>query len=152
MVFQSRSLGKLEAARKIGELRKGYMPLGQYRKLFASKLKKDPRGALDVLREALRYYGEDPGFLNEAAWILLTEKGLSGDRENLRLALELAEKAVRMGGGGEGSILDTLALALFKNGRPARALAVQEKALGLMPGSADLRKRLLLYRKALERK
>lgn len=51
----------------------------------------------------------------------------------------------------DANSLDTLALALFENGKVEEALAVQEKTVGLRPGDQGMRERLERFRRALSR-
>jgi hypothetical protein len=66
--------------------------------------------------------------------------------------VELARKAVELSGGKDPQILDTLAFALAKSGNVKEALAVQEKAVGLLGADApqqlvdELKGRLAEYK------
>ena len=150
LVLKSSLLGEIRASRKVSDLRKPWKPLATYLTLIRSYLAKGKaKAALAVYKQALQFYGRDPAFLNDFAWFLLTEKRLPKEDRDLSLALEAARKAVRLDGGMNASSLDTLALALFENGRLREALAVQEKAVALQPGDPGMRRRLERFRRAL---
>lgn len=67
--------------------------------------------------------------LNQIAWFMLTE--LDEANRDYPTAMKLAEKANNLTEGKEASILDTYALALFKNGKVKEAIAAQTKAVEL---------------------
>ena len=115
----------------------------------------DAKGSLADLALALRANPKNPVALNARAWELLTCK-----QEELRdptAALPLARKAAELTGSKNSAILDTLALALFRNGRAREALATQEKAIKLLPPKVppadrkEYEERLLRYRRAVSR-
>ncbi len=133
-------------------MRRNERPLQSYLAVARAALAHGDTGkALGAYKEALAHYGKDPTFLNDFAWFLLTEKKLGPKERDLSLALEAARKAVELDGGLDPNSLDTLALALFENGKLREALACQEKAVGLRPGDPGMRERLERYRKALAR-
>ncbi len=111
--------------------------------------------AAEVGKQALVYKSreaEKPGAsasaLNSFAWDLLTM-----DPPALRdymKALPFAERAVELTEGTDGSMLDTLALALHLTGRNDEAIAAQRKAISLVPegdpiNRADLSVPLVKY-------
>jgi len=69
----------------------------------------------------------DPEVLNNLAWVLVTRKDATG--EDKARGLELARRAAA--GKKTAYIMDTLAEALFVNGRPHEALSAIEQALRL---------------------
>jgi len=80
--------------------------------------------------------------MNEFAWLLLTTTN-----ERLRdskTALVYAEKAVAKTERKDLNILDTLALALFQNGKISEAIEEEKKAIAMLPGNTrtDFRKEL----------
>jgi tetratricopeptide (TPR) repeat protein/predicted Ser/Thr protein kinase len=80
---------------------------------------------------------------NRYAWILLT-----CEPEELRdpvAALHAAERAVELTEADDPEVLDTLALALMRNGRADEAMATQRTAIGLVP-PGELRLRSSLER------
>jgi tetratricopeptide (TPR) repeat protein len=76
--------------------------------------------------------------LNAFAWRVLTEVEL--DKQDLPIALEAADKANKISEGKSAAILDTFALALFRNGKVTRAIEVQKKALKLAAGDERMEK------------
>ena len=149
-MFKSSTLGEIRASKRAEDLRSDHKSLGAYLAAARAALSHgDCAKALGVYKEALRHYGEDPVFLNDFAWFLLTEKRLGKKERDLSLALRLARKAVALDGGMDPNSLDTLALALFMNGKTQEAAALQEKAVSLRPGDSGMRKRLKRFRKAL---
>jgi thiol-disulfide isomerase/thioredoxin len=97
---------------------------------------------------------DDAQSLNEIAWTNLDPKGPIDDaKRDVKLALRAATRANELTKGESGAILDTLALAYFKSGDPAKALEAQEKAIKLM-GDEDegMKDRLKQYRKAVDEK
>ncbi|MCI5143570.1 MAG: hypothetical protein D3909_17975 [Candidatus Electrothrix sp. ATG1] len=82
--------------------------------------------ALQAYEKALRFPPVAPELANNMAWLLLTAKD-SSLRNPVR-ALDLARSAARS---EQGYILDTLATALWANGRVEEAVAVEKKAVAL---------------------
>lgn len=68
--------------------------------------------------------------LNQLAWSIV-EPGGKVKQGDYALAVKAAERAVALLEEKDASTLDTLALALFKNGQVARAIEIQEKAVAL---------------------
>lgn len=99
--------------------------------------KGDYKGAVDAFEKGVEKLEVEPevrqqmraNFFNQIAWDLLTNKKILNP--DYRLALEVAEKAVAADP-ENGLILDTLALANFKNGNKEKAIAIQEKAIALV--------------------
>jgi hypothetical protein len=89
--------------------------------------KKDAAGAEAVARK-LAEKGDDPQMLNALAWGIATAPGLP--RRDLHLAEKIASKANEMAGSADAAILDTLARVAFMQGDAARAIRLQEKAVG----------------------
>jgi len=67
--------------------------------------------------------------LNELAWSLLTDQRIK--KRDLKLALKFAQAASDACEGKEPAVLDTLARALFANGKLQEAVAQQKKAVEL---------------------
>ncbi len=63
-------------------------------------------------------------------------------------ALDHARKAVLLSGGRQPDFLDTLAEALYANGKYAEAVKVETEALQLMPGNKDFEDHIARYRRA----
>jgi thiol-disulfide isomerase/thioredoxin len=97
---------------------------------------------------------DDPEDLNDIAWLNLDEEGeIPEGMRDLKMALKAALRANELSKGEDGEILDTLALAYFKTGDPAKALETQEKALKATPDAdADKKARLKRYQKAVDDK
>jgi thiol-disulfide isomerase/thioredoxin len=89
--------------------------------------------------------------LNAMAWNILEQDGPGADTE---IALKAAEKANTQTNSENPMVLDTYALALFKNNKVAEAVAAQEKAIALAGDNeglqADLKARLEEYKAALQ--
>jgi hypothetical protein len=91
---------------------------------------------------------DDAELLNEAAWTLLTDAKIK--KRDVKLALKLAESAVKVSGGKDAAVLDTYARALFDNGQPADAVAQQKRAISL--ADADKKAELAATLKEYEAK
>ncbi|XCN74075.1 MAG: M48 family metalloprotease [Candidatus Electrothrix aestuarii] len=85
--------------------------------------------AIQAYEKALRTPPVSPDLANNIAWLLLTAED-SSMRDPVR-ALDLASSAARFS--EQGYILDTLATALWANGRLKEAIATEEKAAQLDP-------------------
>ena len=92
--------------------------------------------------------------MNAYAWELLTtpdEKLIDA-----KAALPVAEKAVELTQHADSAILDTLALAYFKNHQGSDAVATQQKAFDVLPQNTtasvrnDYEKRLSQYKAAAD--
>jgi tetratricopeptide (TPR) repeat protein len=116
-------------------------------------LGKDRAAGLAVRRRWAAAAPDDASVLNGLAWELLTCR--ARELRKPAEALKLARRAAELGGNADPMILDTLARALFENGRAAEAAAVQKKALDLLPAAAPAYERsryardLERYRKAV---
>ncbi|MBN1816241.1 MAG: TlpA family protein disulfide reductase [Sedimentisphaerales bacterium] len=78
--------------------------------------------------------------LNAFAWRVLTE--VDKDRQDLATALKAAAKANKLTESKNAAILDTFGLALFKNGKIARAIKVQTQAVELAKDNEQMHKEL----------
>ena len=94
---------------------------------------------------------EEAESLNQLAWSIVgPDVRRDASKRDFKLALRAAIRADELTHGENGAILDTLALAFFENGDPAKALKAQEKAVKLMGDSdAGVKARLEKYRKAV---
>lgn len=103
-----------------------------------------------VGRKLIALRAEDVAFLNAFAWRLMTEDRFGGGLDELALAA--AEKMRQVEEWETYWRLDTLGLALFRNGRVAEAVEAQEGALALADGSSRGRyaTRLDRYRQQLQ--
>jgi thiol-disulfide isomerase/thioredoxin len=124
--------------------------LQKYMLMIQAKDKNAAANAMKLVEGVLKDKAQD---LNELAWMNLDEE--NGPPEALRdvkMALKAAVRANELTKGEDGMILDTLALAYFKNGEIDKALENQEKAVKLVPtgdGADDLKTRLEKYKKAV---
>ena len=80
-------------------------------------------------RESLRTHPADLVLLNDTAWLLATNPNAS--IRNGTEAVELARRAIRLSGGREPAILDTLAAAYAEAGRFAEATQTARQAIEL---------------------
>lgn len=69
----------------------------------------------------------DAEMLNEIAWTLLDDERIK--TRDLKLALTLAQAAVKACGGKDANVVDTYARALFDNGNVNEAINEQKKAI-----------------------
>jgi len=108
--------------------------------------KGDSKGAAKLAGEISDANKENAQFQNQLAWELLTHEGLK-DRD-LPLAEKIATRAAEASQNKDPAILDTLARALFMQGKKDKAVELQEKALTLAPEEqrAQYRKTLDSYK------
>ena len=105
------------------------------------------RDAVAQWRKAHELAPSNPSASNQLAWVLATwpEASIRNGPE----ALELAELAVKLSGGSDPAVLDTLAAAQAECGRFPEAQETVRRALDLARGdpalTADLQGRLALY-------
>ena len=127
---------KAYAAKKELEKKKDKMAAIALREYFEA-LKTDntdkARKAADTIVE-----NGSSQLLNAFAWRVLTEVGR--DKQDLPVALKAAAKANNITEGKSAAILDTFALALFRNGKVTQAIEVQKKALKLATGNERMEK------------
>jgi len=91
------------------------------------------RRAITAFELALEIQPEQPDYLNNLSWLLLTSKDAGLRRP--QQALALAKKAAELK--PSGYILDTLATAWWANGYPEQAIATEKQALAIDPGKAE---------------
>jgi len=139
---------KVYAAQKELERKKNAMATSAFREYFEA-LQKDVAKKVKTAAGVIIENGSSQ-LLNAFAWRVLTE--VEQDKQDLSIALEAAAKANEMTEGKDAAILDTFALALFKNGEVARAIEVEKKALKLATGDdrmvAEFKARLDEFTKA----
>lgn len=70
---------------------------------------------------------ENPMILNQLAWATATDPGVK--ERDLPFAILAAEKGVKVSGGKDAAILDTLARCYWDNGEKAKAVETQRKAV-----------------------
>jgi len=101
---------------------------------------KEAKAAAEIILE-----NGSSGLLNAFAWRVLTE--VEDGKQDLKAALRAAAKANKETEGRSAPILDTYALALFKNGMVSEAITMQQKALKLVIGKERIEKQ---YRARLD--
>jgi len=124
------------AAKKELERKKNDMATAALREYFEA-LKND---AADEAKTAAGRIIENGSsqLLNAFAWRVLTE--VEQDKQDLQTALKAAAKANKMTESKSAAILDTFALALFRNGKVTQAIENQKKALKLVVGDERMEK------------
>jgi rhomboid protease GluP len=83
---------------------------------------------------------------NNLAWLLATAD--DARYRNPSEALALAQQAVELSQWREPSFIDTLAEALYLNGKYRQAVETQKKALALDPGDKTMQEHMAKYQKA----
>lgn len=95
-----------------------------------AEAQKNWQGKIKVLQRWVRA-APSANALNAYAWELLTSKDVK--LQDPQAALPLARKAASFTEEKNSAILDTLGLALFRNGKVQEALETQKKAVALLP-------------------
>ena len=90
-------------------------------------------GVRKALEAGVRALPTDPGMLNSLAWYLVDPGGTS-EQWDFAAAVPIAARAVEYSERGNPIMLDTLAVALFRNGSVEEAISIQEELLRLMDG------------------
>jgi thiol-disulfide isomerase/thioredoxin len=141
---------KAYAANKELERKRNEMASAAFREYFEA-IKKDAADKAGMAAGTIIENGSSQ-LLNAFAWRVLTE--VEQDKQDLPIALKAAAKANKMTEGKSSAILDTFALALFRNGKVTRAIEVQKRALKLVAGNErmekEFRARLDEFTKATE--
>jgi tetratricopeptide (TPR) repeat protein len=92
----------------------------------------DEPGAARYVRDlANGMFKSDPMWLNDTAWGMIGDEPMWKNPDKA-LALQMAQRAVELTQGKEPALLDTLAMAYFKTGDKAKAIATQEKAVAIL--------------------
>ncbi|MCZ7644551.1 MAG: hypothetical protein M5U26_04585 [Planctomycetota bacterium] len=122
----------LEDLDKAAELDPGLAEQGIYTAMAdaAGQLKDNAR-RLGYLRKWAEAQADSAEANNGYAWELLTSADAS--LRDPKTALPFARKAVEQSFNSNPSILDTLGLALFRNGETKEAIEIQRKAIALLP-------------------
>ncbi|HON08520.1 MAG TPA: redoxin domain-containing protein [Verrucomicrobiota bacterium] len=121
----------------------------EYFTLALEGTKKDEMAKLGekILKDA----GDDPLFLNEFAWNIMTDEKIR--YHDMVLALRASRKACDLVKGTQPPLLDTYARALFLNGQIKDAVQIQQMAIELATDEM-LKKKLIeslnMYKKALK--
>jgi Tfp pilus assembly protein PilF len=103
----------------------------------------------DLTRRLEAIESTDVDGQTQIAWSLLTDEGIK--TRNLKLALKFAQAAFASSDGKNVDVLETYALALTDNGRPAEAAKQIEQAIQLTTDDtkkAELRESLKRYQSA----
>ncbi len=102
--------------------------------------------AIETYQEALELNPDDAVTHNNLGWLLAT----ADDRQfrDPKGALEHAQRAVSLSEWKEATFIDTLAEALFVNGRYDEAVQTQTRALKLDPDNQEYLEHMARYRKA----
>jgi tetratricopeptide (TPR) repeat protein len=103
-----------------------YMMLGDH-----SLMLKENAKAIEYYRKGVSLNMEDAAFLNNAAWLMITEAKTPGD---LSEALIMAERAAIFSGFRDPQIIDTLAEGYYRVGQNQKARELIDRALGLPYG------------------
>jgi tetratricopeptide (TPR) repeat protein len=93
--------------------------------------RKDWKARLVAYRRWSEATPDSPEALNSYAWELLTSEDTS--LRDAKAALPAAEKSNKLCGEKNWGVLDTLALAQFRNGNFQDAVDLEKKAIGLLP-------------------
>jgi rhomboid protease GluP len=102
--------------------------------------------AIKHYQQALKLNPQDAAVHNNLAWLYATSE--DEQFRNPQGALEHAEKAVELSQWRQAAFIDTLAEALYVNGRYDEAVKTQTRALKLEPDNHELQDHLARYRKA----
>ncbi len=95
------------------------------------KVRRFAARSLAVLAELVELPGVTAHHVNHYAWELLTSE--ARELQDPQTALRYARKADELAEGKDPDILDTLALAQFRNGQREQAVETQTRALQLLP-------------------
>ena len=142
---------KAYAAKKELEEKRNQMAIAAFREYFGA-IEQDDADKAKTAAATIIENGSGQ-MLNAFAWRIMTE--VKKDKQDLPIALEAATKANKMTQSKNAAILDTFALALFRNGKVTRAIEVQKEALKLAVGNESMEKefkaRLDEFTKAAEK-
>lgn len=104
--------------------------------------------AVNSYEEGLRAAPDEATILNNAAWLYATAQDAS--LRNPEKALAYARKAVDLTKGQRANVLDTLAEALYANGRFDEAIETEKKAQALAPASEFFPDQIKKFERAKE--
>jgi thiol-disulfide isomerase/thioredoxin len=91
----------------------------------------DPAALEAHFARMVEVFKDSPGELNDIAWMMVAPSPLPLPRRDLRLAYEAVRRAVKLTGGTEPAMLDTLALVYCSAGLPEKAVETQTRAIEL---------------------
>ena len=142
---------KAYAAKKALEEKRNQMAVAAFREYFGAIENGDAAKAKTAAATIIE--NGSGQILNAFAWRIMTE--VKKDKQDLPIALEAAARANKITQSKNAAILDTFALALFRNGKMTRAIEVQKEALKLVVGNESMEKefraRLDEFTKAAEK-
>lgn len=102
---------------------------------FMALLRSDEAAAYKVARTIVGEFKSDPQVMNQIAWTILDSKELK--TPDFAVAYDAAVAAADASKHEDAMILDTLALATFKNGDAKKAVEVATKAIEMARKSVD---------------
>lgn len=102
--------------------------------------------AIQHYQAAIRLKPDNAEARNNMAWLLATADDVR--YRNSTEALAQAQKAVELSSWKQAAFIDTLAEALYLNGKYQQAVETQKKALSLNPGDKTMRDHMTRYQKA----
>lgn len=116
--------------------------------LISVSTKGENKENLEAVEKVIIKAKDNPHILNHFAWLILTHPQLEKKR-NVKLALKAAE-AAHVAERNNPNISDTLARALFMNGKINRAIKMQEAAIKQLEASKDKSEKFATFQKTLE--
>ncbi len=90
----------------------------------------EAKGQAYALKIAQTFYKDQPEALNQLAWTIVMPK-TSLKKPNYKIGLQIAQMAAAATKNSNPDILDTLAMAQYRNGQKAAAIATQTRAVQL---------------------
>jgi cytochrome c-type biogenesis protein CcmH/NrfG len=142
--------GQPDKARKLLEAIVGQDPQTSETQLMLADLCAEQKlypEAIQHYQEAIRLKPDLPEARNNLAWLLATSDDTR--YRNPAEALAQAQQAVELSHWKEPTFIDTLAEALYVNGKYQQAVETQKKALALDPGDKTMQEHMAKYRKAV---
>ena len=85
--------------------------------------------AHEIGNRILKDFGDSANVLNVLAWNILTHEDIAEANRDVDLALQASKKAVELTKNESPGVLDTYAMALFKNGKKVEAIEMVNKAI-----------------------
>jgi len=90
----------------------------------------EAKGQAYALKIAQTFYKDQPEALNQLAWTIVMPK-TSLKKPNYKIGLQIAQMAASATKNSNPDILDTLAMAQYRNGQKAASIATQTRAVQL---------------------
>jgi thiol-disulfide isomerase/thioredoxin len=107
---------------------------------FGKVLAKEKEEARKIGDKMLAEYADDGDFLNKVAWVILKNEQLPDDLRDKELALKMAQTATKTSKDDNAGFLDTLAVALFANGKIDEAITTEKKAIKAASDNPEMKK------------